>query len=76
MSCSKVWEPSASERSMASRTPAKSPDSIISETSLEFSSTSTVGTRPPALARSRRCETMALRALARSPSMVWRTSTG
>ena len=66
MSCSKVCEPSASDFSIASLTPPKSPFSISSAISLVLSSTSTAGMRPPALARSRRCETIARRPEARS----------
>ena len=61
---------------MASCTPEKSPFSISSETSLVLSITSTAGARLPCTVRSRRCDTTALSAAAKSPSMVARTSTG
>ena len=74
MSSSNVCEPSASDFSIASFTPLKSLCSIISDTSLVLSSTSTAGMRPPALARSRRCDTMAFRPEDKSDSSAERAS--
>ncbi|MNT85839.1 hypothetical protein D3C72_2260570 [compost metagenome] len=62
--------------SIASFTPEKSPFSISSDTSLVLSMTSTAGTRPPSTVRTKRCDTIAFKADAKSPSMVGRTSTG
>ena len=76
MSASKHCEPSDMDFSMASFTPEKSPFSIRSEISLVLSNISTAGTRLPVFVRNRRCDTIALSAADRSPSMVWRTSTG
>jgi tryptophan halogenase len=73
-SCSKVCDPSASDFSIASRTPPKSPALIRSEISLVLSITSTAGIRPPAVARTNRCDTMARNPDDRSDSSAGRDS--
>ena len=62
--------------SMASLMLENSPFSIKSEIKVVFNITSHAGVRVPSRVRSKRCETMALSAAAKSPSMVGRTSTG
>ena len=74
ISASKLCEPSASDFSIASLTAVRSPFSISSATSTVFSRTSTAATRPPALARSSRCEITARSPAARSDSSAGRDS--